>query len=34
MPGMVNFFTKENNGMTAFNPHHLVREIPARTWRA
>jgi hypothetical protein len=34
MPGTVNFFTKENNGMTAFNPRHLVREVPALTWQA
>jgi hypothetical protein len=34
MPGIVNFFTKENNGMTAFNPRHLVREVPALTWQA
>jgi hypothetical protein len=33
MPGTVNF-SMENNRMKAFNPRHVVREIPALTWQA
>jgi len=32
-PGIVRL-KKEKKGMTAFNPRHLARQVPATTWQA